>query len=306
MASVESLKGVRHPSEQPTILLPPLGLRRPVPARVEFGGRTHVGKVRTNNEDHYLIARLCKSIQVLESSLPREEDPELADLEAYLMLVADGLGGAAAGEHASALVVREAKKYALLAAKWFFSQDDPNENVRLSLLREGLNRIDQQLVSEAEGHAALAGMGSTLTAACSFGAELFLVHVGDSRAYLFRGNELEQLTTDHTLAQRMVDSGLLAPESLRTSRVRHILTNALGAQQGVVPETEKLRLADGDRLLICSDGLTEMLSDNQIAEVLRTHPRSTDASHALIEAALDRGGKDNVTAIVAAYAIGAE
>ena len=306
MTSGDTPRADRHPSDQSTILLPPSGLRRPVPARVEFGGMTHVGKVRPNNEDHFLIARLCKSVQVLQTSLPQEEDPDLADLEAFLILVADGLGGAAAGEHASAVVIREAKKYALLAAKWFFSQDDPNEDVRMRLLREGLERIDRQLVSEAEGHAALTGMGSTLTAACSFGADLFLVHVGDSRAYLFRNDELEQLTTDHTLAQRLVDSGLLSPDSLRTSRVRHVLTNALGAEEGVVPETEKLRLADGDRLLICSDGLTEMLSDKQIAEVLRSHPRSTDASNALIEAALDRGGKDNVTVVVAAYAIGGE
>jgi protein phosphatase len=306
MAKSEAPETARHPSEHTTILLPPVGLKRPVEARVEFGGMTHVGKVRPNNEDHYLIARLCKSVQVMQTSLPPEEDPDMADLEAYLMLVADGLGGAAAGEHASALVIREVKKYALLAAKWFFSTDDPNDEVRMRLLREGLDRIDRQLVTEAEGHAALTGMGSTLTAACSFGADLFLVHVGDSRAYLFRDGTLEQLTTDHTLAQRLVETGLLTPESLRTSRVRHVLTNALGANPGVVPETEKLRLADGDRLLICSDGLTDMLGDTQIAGILQKHPLANVACQSLIEAALDRGGKDNVTVVMANYSIGPE
>jgi protein phosphatase len=303
MTSDDQRKLARHPSEQSTIIIPPSSWARPAPARVEFGGATHAGKVRPNNEDHYLIARLCKSMQVLQTSLPPGDESELADLEAYLMLVADGLGGAAAGEHASSVVIREAKRYALLAAKWFFGLDDPNEDVRLRLLREGLERIDQRLVKEAEQHAALAGMGSTLTAACSFGSELFLVHVGDSRAYLYRANELEQLTTDHTLAQTLVDAGLLGRESLRTSRVRHVLTNALGANPGVVPETEKLRLLDGDRLMICSDGLTEMLSDREIAEVLRLHPRSEVACQALVDAALDKGGKDNVTVVLAAYSI---
>ena len=296
-------KSVRHPSDQSTILILPAGPRRPVSTRVEFGGVTHPGKVRPNNEDQYLIARLCKSVQVLDTSLPPEDDPDLADLEAFLMLVADGMGGAAAGEHASALVVREVKKYALLAAKWFFGLDDPNDDVRMRLLRQGLDHIDKKLISQAEGDAALTGMGSTLTAACSYGSELLLVHVGDSRAYLFRHDELEQLTTDHTLAQRMVDAGLLGPESLRTSRVRHILINALGANPGVVPETEKLRLADGDRLMICSDGLTEMLSDKQIAEVLRSYHKPAAACQALVDAALDKGGKDNVTVVLAAYSI---
>lgn len=304
MASVDPQKTDRAPSEESTILTRPSEPRRPAPARVEFAGMTHCGKVRPNNEDHYLIARLCKSVQVLQSSLTTDDEAELADLEAFLFLVADGLGGAAAGEHASALVVREVKRYVLLASKWFFSLDDPNDSVRMRILREGLDRIDRQLVSQAEEEPALAGMGSTLTAACSFGAELFLVHVGDSRAYLFRGNELAQLTTDHTLAQTLVSAGLLGPESLRTSRVRHVLTNALGAKSGVVPEIQKVRLVDGDRLLLCSDGLTEMLRDQQIAELLRLHPNSSVACQALIDAALDHGGKDNVTVVLAAFSIG--
>jgi PPM family protein phosphatase len=304
MASADQQKTDRNPSEQSTILIRPSEPKRPAPARVEYAGMTHCGKVRPNNEDQYLIARLCKSVQVLQSSLAADDGAELADLEAFLFLVADGMGGAAAGEHASALVVREVEKYVLLASKWFFNLDDPNDDVRMRILREGLDRIDKQLVSQAEEEPALAGMGSTLTAACTFGDELFLVHVGDSRAYLFRGEELERLTTDHTLAQTLVDAGMLPPESIRTSRVRHVLTNALGANPGVVPQTEKLRLADGDRLLICSDGLTEMLSDKQIAELLRLHPDCSAACQALIDAALDRGGKDNVTVVLAAYSIG--
>lgn len=147
-------------------------------------------------------------------------------------------------------------------------------------------------------------MGSTLTAACGIGADLFLVHVGDSRAYLCRGGQLEQLTTDHTLAQKMVETGLLRPEAARTARMRHVLTNVLGGNQpGVEVETQKLRLADGDRLLLCTDGLNEMVTDEQIVELLRLNPQPDTACQALVNAALNHGGKDNITVVLAAYSI---
>jgi protein phosphatase len=242
-------------------------------------------------------------VQVLQSSLPAEEDADLADLVAYLMVVADGLGGHAAGERASAMVVREARKYILLAAKWFFSLDDRNEAVRQRLLTEGLKRLDQQIISQAQADPALAGMASTLTAALSIGPELFLVQVGDSRAYLFRAGQLTQLTRDQTLAQKLVDAGLLRPEAVRTARVRHVLTSALGGSPGVEAETHKLHLAGGDRLLLCTDGLTELVSDEQIAELLGSNPRPGEACLALVNAALDRGGRDNITVVLAAYSI---
>ena len=162
------------------------------PIRINFGAMTHVGKVRRNNEDQFLIVRLKKSLEVLQGSLSAEENADLGDLDAYVFLVADGIGGSAAGERASALVVQEAKKHLLYTAKWFFRLDDPDEEVRLRLLQESLERMDRILIEEAEQDPSLAGMGTTLTAAGSFGLDLFLVHVGDSRAYLFR----ETGTTD--------------------------------------------------------------------------------------------------------------
>jgi protein phosphatase len=275
----------------------------PLKVRVEFAARTDVGRVRSNNEDQYLIARLDKSLQVLDSSLPPSQNTRLSDLEGYLLLVADGMGGAAAGECASTLVVEEAKKYALFKAKWFFALDDPDEHVRLRLLHEGLERIDRQLIEAGEANPALEGMGTTLTAASSIGADVFLVHVGDSRAYLFHDGELEQLTRDHTLTQAWVEAGLIEPEKARSHRLRHVLTNALGGSPGVKAETVKLRVADGDRLLLCTDGLTEAVPDEQIATVLRLHPRPADACRALVHAALDRGGPDNITVVLAAYSI---
>jgi protein phosphatase len=192
----------------------------------------------------------------------------------------------------------------LQTAKWFFRLDDPDENVRMRLLREGLERIDRKLIAEAKADPSLEGMGTTLTAASSIGTDLFLVHVGDSRAYLYRQGKLAQLTRDHTLIQKLVDSGLLTPEQAKTHKLRNVLTNVLGGgEPGVVADIHRLQLADGDRLLLCTDGLTEGVSDEQLAELLRLYPKPADACQALVEAALNAGGRDNITLILAAYSI---
>jgi protein phosphatase len=266
---------------------------------VQFGALSHVGKVRKNNEDQYLVARLKKTLEVLQGSSPAAEG--LEELDSYMFLVADGIGGAEAGEHASAFVVREAKKHLLFTAKWYFRLDDPDEEVRLRLLRESLERMDRTLIEEAQMDPSLAGMGTTLTAAGSFGLDLFLVHVGDSRAYLFRDGNLEQLTRDHTLAQDLIESGLLEPEEAKTHRSRHVLTNALGGMSGVHGEVIKVRLVHGDRLLLSTDGLHDLVEHDRIRDLLHLHTDPKAACQALVEAALDQGGRDNITTIVAAF-----
>ncbi len=280
----------------------PLEPVKPGPSWVEFWAASDVGKVRPVNEDQYLICRLCKSLQVLQSSIAEEEGMAPEDREGYLLLVADGIGGAAGGERASALVVDEAKRHLQQTAKWFFSLDDPGEEMRVRQLREALERLDHRLIEEAAADPTLAGMGTTLTAASLVEGEVFIVHVGDSRAYLFRAGELTQLTRDHTLAQQLLEKGLLGPEEAKVHRSRHILTNAIGGMPGVTGEIVKLRLTDGDRLLLCTDGLNDMVGDDRIAELLGTYARPEEACQALVAAALARGGRDNVTVIVAAYA----
>jgi serine/threonine protein phosphatase PrpC len=270
--------------------------------RVTFAARTHVGKVRPNNQDQYLIARLRKSVDVLAATAPPEGGPHLLQREGHLFLVADGMGGYAGGEIASALAAREAVTHVMETAKWFFRLDDPDEEVRLRLLREALERVDRTLIEQGRNDPALAHMGTTLTALSVVGAEGFIVHVGDSRAYLFRDGGLEQLTSDHTVAQELVRRGLIAPEEARGHRLRHVLTNVLGGNPGVEGEIVKLRLADGDRLLLCTDGLTGPVSDDQIAGILAGRPDPDEACRALIDAALAGGGRDNVTAVVAACA----
>jgi serine/threonine protein phosphatase PrpC len=283
-----------------TLKLPSSMPAAPANMRIEFGACSDIGKVRPNNQDRYLIARLRKAVEVLAANLPPEQSLPPVSREGYLLLVADGMGGCAGGERASALVVREAITHVLETAKWFFRLDDPDEEVRLRLLRDGLERVDGMLIEDGRNDPALAGMGTTLTALSLLGAEAFIVHVGDSRAYLFRDGKLEQLTQDHNVAQELVRQGLIRPEEARTHRLRHVLTNVLGGKPGVEGEVVKLRLADGDRLLLCTDGLHGSVPDDQIGEILGRIPSPEEACRDLVEAALSRGGRDNVTAVVVA------
>jgi serine/threonine protein phosphatase PrpC len=287
----------RNPASADTIQMPAPEIGVPA-TPLTFAAKTNVGLVRTNNEDQYLIVRLRKALDILDTSLDADDRPQLADQEGHVFLVADGIGGRAGGERASAIVVREATHYLLGAAKWFFRLDDPDEHVRLRLLREALDRIDRQIIEAGEDNPALTGMGTTLTAVSIVGRDLFIVHIGDSRAYLYHDGQLKQLTTDHTLTQELVDQGVLTPDQAKTHRLHSVLTNALGGKPGVDADIVKLRLADGDRVLVCTDGLSELVDDGEIAQLLSRHSAPEPACEALVAAALDAGGLDNVTVIV--------
>ena len=286
------------------LALPPAAI--PVKVSMTCGALSHPGKVRTNNEDHFLVARLAKSMQICQSSLKHDAGEfNFSEEDGYLMVVADGMGGAAAGERASALAVESVKDYALNTLNWFLHLGGADESVLLSELRQSLEIADKAVVDEGVSNARLYGMGTTLTIAYSLGADLYLAHAGDSRAYLFREGSLEQVTNDHTLVQMMVSGGVLSPEDARHHARRNIVTNVIGGPSaGVHAEIHKVKLADGDVLLICSDGLTEPVEDARIAEVLGSEPDPEAAARCLIELALASGGPDNVTAVVARYAIG--
>ena len=275
----------------------------PPDVRVEVAGRTHPGRVRTNNEDNFLVTRLAKSMHVLASSL---DDPDSlrSTEEGYLLVVADGMGGAAAGERASALAVRTVEAFTLNALKWFLHLDDGEERELYSELRRSLQRADRNIFREVGEDPKLDGMGTTLTMAYSFGTDLYLVHAGDSRAYLYRDGGIEQLTHDHTLVQLLVDGGALTPEAARSHRRRNVVTNVIGGPRpGVHAEVVKVQLQDGDTLLLCTDGLTEPARDPEIAAALADAACPDDACRRLIDLALDRGAPDNVTVVVARYQI---
>jgi protein phosphatase len=162
--------------------------------------------------------------------------------------------------------------------------------------------LDRALRTTAEAQPQLFGMGTTLTACYSTGPALFVLHAGDSRAYLFRGGALRRLTRDHTLSQEMIDAGSAEPESDAEMDQRHVLTNWVGGGS-VKVDVEHHQLADGDRLLLCTDGLTDLVSEVEIAALLDAHPRPDDACRALVDRALDCGGFDNITVVLAYYTI---
>ncbi len=243
--------------------------QRPSSVRVEFAARTHPGQVRSNNEDQFLVARLAKSMFICASSLIVEEEIRFSDEQGYLMVVADGMGGAAAGEHASSLAITTVESFVLNTVKWFLHLGQPEESELLSELRQSLERADRDVIERAWADSELSGMGTTLTMGYSVGTDLFVVHAGDSRAYLFRDGELTQMTADHTLVQLLIDGGALTPEDAKHHRRRNVVTNVIGGPEvGVQAEIHKVPLADGDVILLCTDGLTETVEEPRIAEVL--------------------------------------
>jgi PPM family protein phosphatase len=271
--------------------------------KVDFGALTHAGKVRKNNEDHYLVGRLGRSLEPLMTNMPPGQLPERLAEYGYGMLVADGMGGAAAGEVASQMAINLLVKLIIDTAKWGRRIDEQEAEALMGRIEGYYEAIHSELVRQAENNPAITGMGTTLTLAYSFCSDLFIAHVGDSRAYLFREGQLRQLTHDHTVAQRLADIGEIPQKAVAAHRLRHVLTNALGGHEGpVVTELEQFQLADRDRLLLCSDGLTDMIDDATIETVLRDTEPPQQAAEKLLDLALDAGGKDNITIVLARYA----
>jgi protein phosphatase len=272
--------------------------------RVEFGGGTHPGLVRPRNEDQYLIAKLAKSMRICDSSLPESETTRFSDEEGYLMIVADGMGGVAGGQEASAMAVRTLESFVLDAIKWFLHREGQEQNALASELRLALQRADQDIVRRAEAEPSLSGMGTTLTVGYSVGTDLYVAHAGDSRAYLMRNGQLDRITSDHTLVQLLVDHGAVTPEDAREHPQRHVITNVVGGPNpGVQVEIERRSLADGDLVLFCTDGLSEEVPDSEIATILGRSSDPEQLVHLLIEAALAGGADDNVTVVLAKYAV---
>lgn len=268
---------------------------------IEAAAASHPGRVRENNEDHYLVARLGRSLEVVATNVPDGELPTRFDEAGWILVVADGMGGAEAGEVASRMAIEAGLFHHMARPTWYLRQDTEEAGRVLERMRDLLDRVHRDLARVASSDRALAGMGTTLTAAYATGANLFLAHVGDSRAYLLRGGELEQITRDQTLVQQLVDQGSIQPEAAARHPLRHVLAHAVGSDgvDRLPSDLRHLKLADGDRLLLCSDGLSDPLDDQEIAAQLATAKSPRAACDALIAAALEGGGPDNITCLVA-------
>ena len=264
-------------------------------------GLTDTGLVRPSNEDQFLIAELTKTMRIWQTSLP-EPKAQRGNERGHLFLVADGMGGHRAGEQASALAVAAIEQFTLNTFKWFFHSGGPEAQGILTQFQAALRHADERILEESAGHPELHGMGTTLTMAYHLDAQLCVVHVGDSRAYMFGGDRLEQITHDHTLMAEMVQRGELRPEQVAQHRLRHVITNVVGGNEaGIDVEAHALEVHAGDRLLLCSDGLTEMLTNDAIAEVLRVEPDPEAACRQLVAQANEAGGRDNITVLIVRF-----
>jgi PPM family protein phosphatase len=276
----------------------------PRPVRVEFGALSHPGKVRETNEDHYVVVRRRRSREVLLTNLP-EGVLSPSDEAGYSMAVADGVGGAAFGEMASTLALQAAWDLSASAVKWPFQWTEGEAEELTQTLQLYGHLMHRRLVERGQVDPRYAGMATTITGAITIGAEAFIAHVGDSRAYLVRDGVLDRLTRDHTMAQRLVDAGDLPSVSEAPGFMRRLLVNCLGGRRkdDVEVDVRRVHLADGDRLLFCTDGLTDMVREADIARALVAHPRPEDACRTLVDLALDGGGRDNVTVVLARFTI---
>jgi serine/threonine protein phosphatase PrpC len=304
---VEPLDGARFARLEPLAVARNLPHKAPM-ASVTFdtAGLTHVGRERSRNEDQFLIARLERRLRVEATSVTDVAPLLPAPRDGTLLLVADGMGGAAAGDIASAVAVRTIVDYVCNVMPWAtavapVSGPSPPLSSTLPGVRVGLSSALRQgdvAIREVAHHRGGRSMGTTTTLAYVQWPHLYVAHVGDSRCYLLRDGEMLQITTDHTLAEKLrARTDITVDES---SPWHHVLWNALGAgdHRAVEPEVHRHLLEDKDVLLLCSDGLTKHLDDDVIADVLGRSTSAALACERLVDLANRDGGSDNITAVV--------
>lgn len=270
------------------------------PLHIDAAGRTDPGRQRTRNEDHFLIGQLDKSLLVSDSSLPPAERVRLVGApEGQVLCVADGLGGHSGGERASSTAMEAVVHYLLHTMPCFYRARQVHDDQLRSELGQAVEMAARAVNEAAKSDSSLAGMGTTLTLAFLQWPALYVLHVGDSRCYLMRG-ALQQVTHDHTLAQKLLDDGTLKPDEAKKSRLSGALWNALGGgTDSMTIDLHKVPLEPGDTLLLCTDGLTGMVTDARIEAILKAATSAAEACATLVAEANAAGGTDNITVVVA-------
>lgn len=264
------------------------------PLRISVFGKTDLGQSRDHNEDTFLVADLSTG---RASLLPDVRDHELGP-RGSLFVVADGMGGAAAGELASSMAVDIIYRH--LSTAW--AGDPDSSAARFAFrVRESVELANRELYAYAQEHPEVRGMGTTVTLAGVFGTDLILAQIGDSRGYLVREGRAIQLTRDQSLTQRLVDAGELTEEEAERSERRNIILQALGPDAQVRVDLSHQSLRRGDLLIMCSDGLSGSVKKDEIAELAARHPELPALCGRLIDLANERGGPDNITVVAARF-----
>ncbi len=263
---------------------------------LDVAGRTVAGLVRDNNEDQFMIARLLRGVYCIDSSLSPDALAHFNARSGYLLVVSDGMGGRAAGEVASATaveVVVQCVEEVFDAHEGHKASDDATR----AFLQEAVERAASILKTIQRRSPDKHGMGCTLTLGYVIDKNLWVAHVGDSRAYLVRNRKLHRLTKDHTWAEALKEADAISDVEKHPGR--HMLTNVLGGKDELFVDVSKIPLKPGDVLVFCSDGIHGCVGDEKLGKVVVQAPSADAATKNLIDLALAEGGPDNATAIVA-------
>jgi serine/threonine protein phosphatase PrpC len=270
--------------------------RKPDDREIDVWGLTHVGNVRKENQDNYLIASLQKRLDVRGTSLADfQNGHSWEDRLAFVAVVADGVGGGEQGEAASRLTVETAMDYITHSMQCYYTADARQESF-MEALQDAALQCHAKVLERAEADGAR-GMATTLTLYLGVWPWIYLLQVGDSRYYLFRDGELTQVTRDQTMAQELVDQGVFSRADAEKSRFAHVLSSAIGGRS-TVPQVTRLKADWQNVHLLCSDGLTRHVADDRIREVLGSMTSAKQACETLLEEALAGGGSDNITIVV--------
>lgn len=268
---------------------------RPELGEIDVFGMTDTGRVRKVNADHFLIASFHRAINVHHTSLIGDIGPTQTQNRGFMMIVADGVGGLPTAGEGSAEAVKTMVQHLLHATELTSTLVLLDEKDAEEQLREAVMEAHQALVKK--GEAAGRRPATTLTMFAGFWPRVFIVNAGDSRYYRLRNARLERFTRDQTMAEVMIEQGALTREKAESSRLKHVLWSAVGNEE-LSPEVRVIDIVRSDRHLLCTDGLTKHVSDEEIKERLTRNETSEESVRGLINLVLERGGTDNVTVVV--------
>ena len=271
--------------------------RKPRDDEIDIHGLTHVGKVRRENQDHFLLATVNKHVNVLATNRgPQKHLPLGEQRVAFIAMVADGVGGLEGGAEASATALESVMQYVNDSMSCLYDRN-VTEKVFTAQLQDCVLRSHEAILARRAEGKQEGTMATTLTLFMGVWPAYYVVQVGDSRYYIWHDDQLTQLTRDQTVAQELVDQGILTRAQAPHTQFAHVLSSALGADTAE-PVVTRIRADWSHVHLLCSDGLTKHVSDEKIAERLRTMTSAKQVCEQLLQDALDGGGSDNVTIVV--------
>jgi serine/threonine protein phosphatase PrpC len=272
---------------------------KPSDNELDLFGMTHPGNVRAENQDHFLLCTVHPQAVIHGTSLPMPDElPLRGQRLATILLVADGVGGATAGADASRLATETVTRYVTSSLRCYHTVGGSHENEFFDALRAAAFEAHDAVRADAELRLNGQTTATTLTLGIVVWPWLYVVQVGDSRCYYFSDDKLRQVSRDQTVAQELIDQGLLKPERASSSHLSNVLSSAIGASEAKPVVTRVEVHARGSVVLVCSDGLTKHVTDEEIAEHLRTMDSAEQVCQALVAQALERGGSDNITVVV--------